>query len=1630
MKTHARIGRHAASLLSLALLASCGGGSDAPADATGSAPAATSADALKTALAFVPPTTIPSDANVKGMWSPVYDWPVIAVHSVLLPDGRVMTYGSDTTGLQTGHANYDVWDSTGAPNAGHLTLPNATGTDIFCSSQLVLPQSGNLFIAGGDVFTNGATTNSPNNNSNLFDTTSNALTRGPNMLRARWYSSSTTLINGETYLQGGSGGGDRPEIRGTDGSFRLMSAIDTSSIGTSFPRNFVAPDGRVFGYDPGNGQMYYVNPTGNGSIAFGAKFNTATSGGWTSSTAMYRPGRILQIGGNSNGAYTIDITGATPLVAAAQAMSSTRAWVNATVLADGKVVATSGSAVAGEATGANNIAEVWDPATGQWTLGAVAAKMRLYHSNALLLPDASVLVAGGGAISPTANTDPNKNNLNAEIYYPPYLFAAGGTRAARPSIATAPNWIDIGKTFAVDVTNAANISRITLVKTGSTTHSFNMEQRFVELTFKASGTHAAVQAPTRAAEAPPGYYMLFVFNEAGVPSVAKIVRMGIAADPNPQITPVLNNPGAQASVVGDAVTLALTATDPNGDVLSYAAAGLPPGLALDAATGRITGNVTATGSYNVVVSASDGVNAASANFTWTVQTTRPLTLDPPPAPAFVVANGNASYTASASGGTNLRYQWNFGDGSATTGWSASPDITHAYASGGSYTVTVSVTDDTGAVRSRSFAQAVYLPTTSKRPNASGSLLVETPASGNPRLWVVNADNDSVSAFDTVSYARLGEVTVGTAPRSIALAPNGLLWVANKQSATLSVIDPATRAVTRTIALPRGTQPFGIVMSPTANLAFVALEAGGQVLKFDTASYAQTGSVNVGANARHLSITADGANLYVSRFITPPLPGESTAAVAPTAATGGEVLQVAAGAFTVTRTIVLQHGNKADAENQGRGIPNYLGAAVISPDGTQAWVPGKLDNVKRGGLRDGNALNFQNTVRAASSRILLASNTEDLAARIDHDNASLASAAAYDPRGVYLFVALETSREVAVVNAFSGAQLFRIDVGRAPQGVAVSNDGKKLYVSNFMERTVSVRDLAPLLEQGVYDLPPLATLSAVATEKLAPAVLLGKQHFYDARDTRLARDRYMSCASCHNDGGHDGRVWDLTSLGEGLRNTIALRGRAGAQGFQHWSNNFDEVQDFEGQIRALAGGTGLMADADFNAGTRSQPLGDRKAGLSADLDALAAYVGSLGTFDPSPYRPSATTLSAAAADGKTAFTALNCASCHSGAAFTGSGENTLSNVGTLKASSGKRLGGTLTGIDVPTLRDVWATAPYLHDGSAATLDAAVRAHTTLTVSDADVARVVVYLREIGADEPAAVGPAGTGTGLSGAYFNNVTLTGAAALTRTEAVDFDWGAAAPGTGVNADNFSVRWTGSVVPPATGTYRFQTLSDDGVRLWVNGVPLIDNWTDHSPATDTSAGINLVAGVKVDIRLEYYEKGGGATMRLRWLAPGDAAYVAVPAARLLPPATTTGTGLVGSYFNNTTLSGTAALTRNEAVDFNWGTASPGSGVTADNFSVRWSGTVLAATAGTYRFQTESDDGVRLWVNGTQVINNWTDHSPTTNSSVSVTLAAGQRVAIRMEYYEKGGGAVARLRWQVPAAASYVAIPLGSLYPN
>ncbi|HSC66353.1 MAG TPA: DUF6701 domain-containing protein [Cellvibrio sp.] len=309
--------------------------------------------------------------------------------------------------------------------------------------------------------------------------------------------------------------------------------------------------------------------------------------------------------------------------------------------------------------------------------------------------------------------------------------------------------------------------------------------------------------------------------------------------------------------------------------------------------------------------------------------------------------------------------------------------------------------------------------------------------------------------------------------------------------------------------------------------------------------------------------------------------------------------------------------------------------------------------------------------------------------------------------------------------------------------------------------------------------------------------------------------------------------------------------------------------------------------------------------------------------------------------------------------------------------------------------------------------------------------------------------GLSSGITGSYYNNRLLTEPATATRLDApIDFAWGSGVPGpAGVGADGFSTRWSGYIRVTQSGAYRFQTVSDDGVRLSIGGNLVINNWTDHSAATNTTGDINLVAGQTYSVVLEYYENGGDATIRLQWRLPGASTYVAIPGG----PTPTLGAGLyectpvsvqpisscptganlvagiTGNYFNNQTLTAPAAATRVDGpIYFDWGTGAPGPTVIgANTFSVQWNGYVQVTQSGLHRFQTNSDDGVRLTVNGVLLIDQWNDHSVTTHTSAALNLQAGKAYPIKVEFYENSGFAVMQLAWQTPGNTSYVAIPIG-----
>ena len=648
----------------------------------------------------------------------------------------------------------------------------------------------------------------------------------------------------------------------------------------------------------------------------------------------------------------------------------------------------------------------------------------------------------------------------------------------------------------------------------------------------------------------------------------------------------------------------------------------------------------------------------------------------------------AILTVEASGSARpFSYSWDFGTGTLPTPFSSNPTVSHAFTTGGHRPVTATVAD--GIYWSRcSGIQTVYFPLTPVAPTRSTPILIDEE---HGLVWSVNPDHGSVAAIDAETLERRFEQPVGRGPRTLAKAPDGTLWVVNQDDATIAVLDPSSGDRLGTIALPRASRPFGLAFSPDGAAGYVTLEATGRLVRLDPQARAVVANLDLGPWPHAIAVSADSARILVTRLVSP--------------RDWGEIYEVAATRFARTRVLKLAADRGPDTEASGRGVPNYLSSAAISPDGRRAWVTSAKDNVRRGLRRDRKRLTFESTVRTVVAQIDLLLRREDLAARRDLNDRDSAIAAAFSPFGDYIFVATQGSNRVDVLDVYTRSLVTSIEnLGRAPQGLALSQDGK-LFVQSFLTREVIVHDVSALVSSSGMQTPRLAAVATVEQEVLAPAVLAGKQLFYNAQDPRMNRDGYLSCATCHAENGDDGRVWDFSDRGEGFRNTISLRGRRGTgHGRMHWTANFDEVQDFEQDLRAHFGGEGFLSDADFDAGTRSEPLGDPKASLSPDLDALAAYLGSLDSVPDSPHRNPDGSPTAAGESGRLLFHQFRCTACHSGPDFTDSTSGFLHEVGTLKGTSGRRLGRKLEGLDTPGLRGIWQTAPYLHDGSAPTLAA--------------------------------------------------------------------------------------------------------------------------------------------------------------------------------------------------------------------------------------------------------------------------------------------------------------------------------------
>jgi DNA-binding beta-propeller fold protein YncE len=707
----------------------------------------------------------------------------------------------------------------------------------------------------------------------------------------------------------------------------------------------------------------------------------------------------------------------------------------------------------------------------------------------------------------------------------------------------------------------------------------------------------------------------------------------------------------------------------------------------------------------------------------------PFTVGELTGPAVVHLGEEGCFDVEHTGGDAALVAWSFGDGTSLEAAAGASHACHTWEKPGHLLVAATV-ERGGQKGTASVAIASVPKPMAQPPSASSTIVYDAERA---ELWVVNPDAGTVARLAADPPSLVEEIPVCDGPRTLALH-GGVLAVACQGDGTVRLLDAATGGVESTVDLGAGSRPFGIAADPRGGHFYVTLQASGELAVLDAGSGQAVGRIPVGPDVRGVAALADGTAL-VTRWRA--------------VAEGAEIHVVDVtdpkGA-ALTGTLVLPPDTGVNSDTDNDGVPGFLNQVVPSPDGGRAVLPSLKANTVSGSYLTGEPLLFDTTARALLTEVKLAGPfvlpVEPAGGRHPFDDLDYASALVFSPEGSIVYAAIQGAERVEVRDAFTYDVAGSIDsVGHAPQGLALSPDGARLFVQALLSRSVLVYDVTDLSQPP----SPLAEIATVNAEPLAAAVLEGKRIFYRSRDPRMSGTSYLSCASCHLDGESDGLVWDFTQRGEGLRNTISLLGRAGlAHGPLHWSANFDEVQDFEHDIRGPMGGAGFLPDDLFHMGTTDTTLGDPKAGLSAELDALAAYVTSLNTFGISPHRRDGDAAwTAKRESGKALFFSAEaaCSSCHAPPRFTDSvflAENmpVLHDVGTLGPGSGQRLGGPLEGIDTPTLRGLWDGAPYLHDGSARTLREVLVDHNpmdqhgkTSQLSDADLDALETFLLTI-------------------------------------------------------------------------------------------------------------------------------------------------------------------------------------------------------------------------------------------------------------------------------------------------------------
>ena len=554
--------------------------------------------------------------------------------------------------------------------------------------------------------------------------------------------------------------------------------------------------------------------------------------------------------------------------------------------------------------------------------------------------------------------------------------------------------------------------------------------------------------------------------------------------------------------------------------------------------------------------------------------------------------------------------------------------------------------------------------------------------GGETLLVVNPDSNSLTLVDTATRSTIVELPVGTDPRTVAVDDaRSRAYVANRGSDTVSVVNLTGPRVVADVNV--GDRPYGVALGPDGRRLYVAEQGIDRLTTFDTTTLEPISTLSLPDRPSGLAVTADGT-LYVTHLLSntitvlePPHhllylplilklarpPDHNSATIPPFQPSSASTLQ---------RSAIRLWPDS-----------NLVQSIALSPDGSRVYVPHTRSNTANPYLTfDTTVFPMVSVIDPAKRQHLIGQQFE--LGTLDPPGVGLPFDAAVTPDGGELWVVNAASNDVTVLDLATRRLAAHVEVGENPRGIVISNDGSTAYVNNTLAGTVSV------LDTGAYTVTDVITVTDIP---LPPLLLNGKRLFHTSDDPRMALAQWISCNTCHFEGEHDGRTWTFGFAGP--RNTTSLLGMVETYPLR-WSGEWDESADSEFANRRENFGSGLV-DGEMNCvlfppDCVNQPPNQ---GRSYDLDSLAAFIDSL-QVPLSPAHAHGEPLTGAEQRGQALFEDpdLGCVTCHPAPLYT---DQQLHDVGT--ATADERIG---PAYDTPTLRGLYDSAPYFHDGSAATL----------------------------------------------------------------------------------------------------------------------------------------------------------------------------------------------------------------------------------------------------------------------------------------------------------------------------------------